>query len=162
MTSSSDQIIPEILKLYDETHNSKSHDISQPNNASESLDSHESNPDTSTNVPHNVQLLTEDCDIECIQRLKSHLSLLIEGDEHTMGYGRAFATLFGNDYDDLSVMIIMNLNQLQKQPNLKETLQMGSATTLNSLNEILQTFIKSNYTRDYDYDSQLTLKCFAK
>ena len=162
MTSSSDDVIPEILKLYDETDNLETHDISHSTNASESLDSQESNSDTPTNVVHQVQLLPEDCDIECIQRLKAHLSLLIEKDEYIMGYERAFATLFGNDYDNLSVMIIMYLNQLQKQPYLKDSLQRELAATLNCLNVILQTFIMSNYTRDYYYDSRLTLKCFAK
>ncbi|GJT26789.1 hypothetical protein Tco_0907064 [Tanacetum coccineum] len=53
------------------------------------------------------------------QRLHSHLKRLsnndLKGSRTENGFGRAFATLFGQDFEIFTCMMFLNMDQLQKQ-----------------------------------------------
>lgn len=78
-----------------------------------------------------------------------------------MGFERAFATLFGQDVQNFTDTMILNLDQLQQQLDQGESSNIGSMASLCVINKQLQVFIDSKSTMDYDYESQMTKKCFA-
>jgi hypothetical protein len=77
------------------------------------------------------------------------------------GFERAFATLFGQDVQTFTGTMILNLDQLQQQLDQGESFKIGSIAALCVLNKQLQVFINLKFTMDYDYESQMTLKCFV-
>ena len=99
--------------------------------------------------------------IECFRQLHSHLSVLLEGNGFKMGFERAFTTLFGQDVQTFTDTMILNLDQLRQQLDQEESSKIGSIAAVCVLNKQLQVFIDSKFTSDYDYDSQMTKKCFA-
>lgn len=103
----------------------------------------------------------KDCCIECFQQLHSHLSVLLEGNGFKMGFERAFATLFGQDVQAFTDTMILNLDQLRQQLDQAEPSNIGSMAALCVLNKQLQVFIDSKSAMVYDYESQMTMKCFA-
>jgi hypothetical protein len=105
--------------------------------------------------------LARECHIECFQTLQSHLSMLLEGNGFTMGFERAFITLFGQDVQTFTDIMILNLDQLRQQLVRKETSNEGSSAALCVLSKQLHSFFNSKSSLIYDYDSQMTMKCFA-
>ena len=103
----------------------------------------------------------KDSCIECFRQLHSHLSVLLEGTGFKMGFERAFATLFGQDVQTFTDTMILNLDQLQQQLDQGESSNIGSMASLCVINKQLQVFIDSKSAMDYDYESQMTKKCFA-
>lgn len=79
-----------------------------------------------------------------------------------MGFERAFMTLFGQDVQSFTEIMILNLDQLRQQLVRKVTSNEGSSAALGVLSKQLNNFVDSKYTVVYDYDSQMTMKCFAE
>ncbi|GKE70437.1 hypothetical protein Tco_1528509 [Tanacetum coccineum] len=69
-----------------------------------------------------MQLIQDKSKESCMvsfQRLHSHLKRLsnndLKGSRTENGFGRAFATLFGQDFESFTSMMFLNMDQLQKQ-----------------------------------------------
>ncbi|GJT50412.1 hypothetical protein Tco_0976569 [Tanacetum coccineum] len=64
------------------------------------------------------------------QRLHSHLKRLsnndLKGSQTENGFGHAFATLFGQDFEIFTGMMFLNIDQLQKQLDNNEFQEIGS------------------------------------
>jgi uncharacterized Fe-S cluster-containing radical SAM superfamily protein len=114
-------------------------------------------------TPQSCKLLelARECHIECLHTLQSHLSMLLEGNGFVMGFERAFMTLFSQDVQTFTDIMILNLDQLRQQLVRKETSNEGSSTALGVLSKQLHNFFDSKSSMIYDYDSQMTMKCFA-
>ena len=126
MSTNSDSFISEILKLYDKVEELKILNNVQltnalaPSNVFVSDIANMESFGSDSEVKEVLQPLrlvnnAKESSIECFQQLQSHLSLLLVEDKRTMGFVRAFATLFGYDLQDFSEIMILNLNQLQQQ-----------------------------------------------
>lgn len=105
--------------------------------------------------------LARECHIECFQTLQSHLSMLLEGNGFIMGFECAFITLFGQDVQTFTEVMILNLDQLRQQLVRKVTSYEESSAALCVLSKQLHSFFNSKSSMIYDYDSQMTMKCFA-
>ena len=99
--------------------------------------------------------------IECLQQLHSHLKHLFKKSEKTMGYERAFNTLFGQDIETFTVQMTLYLDQLLLQLDREHSSTERSTAALSVIYSQLQVFIDSKFTLMYDFDSQMTEKCFA-
>jgi hypothetical protein len=99
--------------------------------------------------------------IECFRQLHSHLSVLLEGTGFKMGFERAFATLFGQDVEDFTDTMILNLDQLQQQLDQGNSFKMESMAALCVIHKQLQVFCDSKFTLEYDHYSEMMKKCFA-
>lgn len=155
MTTSPDSSIPEILKLYDMADVTLTSDLHlQMNGLVPDNDSMvQSCSDSQENVIHQSSKLLEyarECYIECFQMLQSHLSVLLECDGFKMGFERAFTTLFGQDVQTFTDIMILNLDQLRQQLDREETTNAGSLTALCVLSKQLQSFINSKSAMIYD------------
>ena len=120
--------------------------------------------DSQENVFHQsskLLVLARECHIECFQILQSHLSVLLECDGFKIGFERAFTTLFGQDVQTFTDIMILNLDQLRQQLDREETTNAGSSATLCVLSKQLEGFINSKSAMKYDYESEMTMKCFA-
>lgn len=166
MAATFDSAISEILKLYDMidehmTSNPSQHiNVLVPDNAA--MESSCSDPQE--NVIHQPTKLLDDakdCCIECFRQLHFHLLVLLEGTGFKMGFERAFATLFGQDVQTFTDTMIHNLDQLRQQLDQAEPSNIGSMASLCVINKQLHKFIDSKFTLVYDYESQMTLKCFT-
>ncbi|GKD74204.1 hypothetical protein Tco_1332486, partial [Tanacetum coccineum] len=69
-------------------------------------------------------------------------------------------SLFGQDDDTFTSMMLLNVDQLQKQLDKDEIQEDGSMAAFWVINRQFQQFIDSQFT--LDYDSQMTNKYFAK
>jgi hypothetical protein len=166
MSTNSDLVISEILKLYNMIDDYKiSNSVQQTNGFETDIagmeplcsNLHERELLQPLQVLHDAN---ESC-IECFRQLHSHLSVLLEGTGFKMGFERAFATLFGQDVQTFTETMILNLDQLQQQLDQGESSNIGSMASLCVINKQLQVFINSKFTMDYDYDSLMTQQCFA-
>ncbi|GJU21176.1 hypothetical protein Tco_1154518 [Tanacetum coccineum] len=96
--------------------------------------------------------------------LHSHLQVLSKGDskgtriEH--GFKREFMSLFGQDVDTFTRIMLLNVDQLQKQLDKDEFQEDGSMTAFWVVNNQFQKFIDSKFT--LDYDSQMTDTYFVE
>jgi hypothetical protein len=88
--------------------------------------------------------------------------VLLKGTEFVRGYKCAFATLFGQDVQNFTDTMILNLDQLQQQLDQGIPSKTGSLAALSVLNKQLQMFFDSKLTLQYDYYSDMTRSCFAK
>lgn len=85
---------------------------------------------------------------ECFRQLHSHLSVLLEGTGFKMGFERAFATLFGQEVQTFTDTMILNLDQLQRQLDQRESPDIGSMAALRVISKQLQGFIDSKFAMD--------------
>ncbi|GJV40820.1 hypothetical protein Tco_1419260 [Tanacetum coccineum] len=96
--------------------------------------------------------------------LHLHLQVLsiedLKGTRIEHGFKRAFMSLFDQDHDTFTSMMLLNLDQLQKQLDKDEFQEDRSMTGFWVINRQFQKFIDSQFT--LDYDSQMTDKYFAK
>ncbi|GKB00347.1 hypothetical protein Tco_0828340 [Tanacetum coccineum] len=94
----------------------------------------------------------------------SHLQVLskedLKGTRIEHGFKREFMSLFGQDNDTFTSMMLLNVDQLQKQLDKDEFQEDGSMTAFWVINRQFQQFIDSQFT--LDYDSQMTDKYFAE
>ncbi|PWA61472.1 Actin-binding, cofilin/tropomyosin type [Artemisia annua] len=166
MSNSTDSVISEILKLYDMIDEHKISNMVQQTN---DLESDIANLESLCSISQDNELLqplklpdnAKDCCIECFRQLHSHLSVLLEGTGFKMGFERAFATLFGQDVQTCIHTMILNLDQLRQQIDQAELSNIGSMAALCVLNKQLQVFFDSKSAIVFDYESQMTMKCFA-
>ena len=166
MSTYSDSFICEVLKLYDTVDKHITQDPAHRCNGFESdiadvelscPNSHVKERHQSLKLPDNAK----ECSIECFQQLHSHLKLLFKKSEYTMGYERAFATLTSQDVETFTVKMTLYLDQLQQQLDREHFSAESSTAALSVINAQLQVFIDSKFTLMYDFDSQMTEKCFA-
>ena len=120
MTKSSNDVIPEILKLYDVTECTMILSKDQPMYTPEHGYTNEESTCVNLQETKAHQLLAlfnkgNECNIECFMQLHSHLSVLLEGNGFKMGFERAFASLFGQDVENFTNTMILNLDQLLQQ-----------------------------------------------
>ncbi|GJX41535.1 hypothetical protein Tco_0256525 [Tanacetum coccineum] len=80
-----------------------------------------------------MQLIQDKSKESCMvsfQRLHSHLKRLsnndLKGSRTENGFGRAFATLFGQDFEIFTGTMFLNMDQLQKQLDNNEFQEIGS------------------------------------
>ncbi|GJR81742.1 hypothetical protein Tco_0152527 [Tanacetum coccineum] len=96
--------------------------------------------------------------------LHSHIQVLskedLKGTRIEHGFKRAFMSLFSQDDDTFTSMMLLNVDQLQKQLDKDEFQEDGSMATFWVINRQFQKFIDSQFT--LDYDSQISDKYFAK
>ncbi|GKE50048.1 hypothetical protein Tco_1481306 [Tanacetum coccineum] len=96
--------------------------------------------------------------------LHSHLQVLSKDDlkgtriEH--GFKWAFMSLFGQDVDTFTSIMLLNVDQLQKQLDKDEFQEDGSMATFWVVNNQFQKFINSKFT--LDYDNQMTDTYFVE
>ena len=149
MTSNTDSFISEVLKLY------------------ESESSFQPVPVPVTNMMLSHQTMTKPLasisNLQCLKELYDHIKLLFKTTKHTMGYERAFITLSGHDPEDFKTNVTLHLDQLRQQLDLigHKFSEEKSNVALNVVNRQFKTFMDSKYTLIYDYDSQMTEKCFV-
>ncbi|GJV70266.1 hypothetical protein Tco_1485775 [Tanacetum coccineum] len=84
----------------------------------------------------------------------------LKGTRIEHGFKRAFMSLFGQDPDTFTSIMILNVDQLQKQLNKDEFQEDGSMTAFWVINKQFQQFIDSKFT--LDYASQMTDKYFVE
>ncbi|GJR83456.1 hypothetical protein Tco_0154241 [Tanacetum coccineum] len=84
----------------------------------------------------------------------------LKGTRTEHGFKRAFMSLFGKDNDTFTSMMLLNVDQLQKQLDKDEFQEEGSMATFWVINRQLQMFIDSQFT--LDYNNEMTDKYFAE
>ncbi|GJQ97067.1 hypothetical protein Tco_0008206 [Tanacetum coccineum] len=70
--------------------------------------------------------------------INSHLSAFnndLKGSRTENGFGRAFATLFGQDFETFTGTMFLNMDQLQKQLDNNEFQEIGSMASFKSIDE---------------------------
>ncbi|GKA82305.1 hypothetical protein Tco_0789053 [Tanacetum coccineum] len=89
-----------------------------------------------------MQLIQDKSKESCMvsfQRLHSHLKRLsnndLKGSRTENGFGRAFATLFGQDFEIFTGTMFLNMDQLQKQLDNNEFQEIGSMASFKSIDE---------------------------
>ncbi|GJX22337.1 hypothetical protein Tco_0226782 [Tanacetum coccineum] len=89
------------------------------------------------------------------QRLHLHLKRLsnndLKGSRTENGFGRAFATLFGQDFETFTGTMFLNMDQLQKQLDNNEFQEIGSMASFKVLETQFQMFIKSKIYLNDEY-----------
>lgn len=148
MNITTDSFISEVLKLYE-------------------LDSPQrllTDPELSIPVSHQTMTLpyVNVCNLHCLQELHDHIKLLFKTTKHTMGYERAFNILSGHDLGDFKTNVTLYLDQLRQQldQGRHKYSEEKSRVALEVVSRQFKTFMDSKYTLIYDYDSQMTEKCF--
>ncbi|GJR97696.1 hypothetical protein Tco_0269870 [Tanacetum coccineum] len=102
----------------------------------------------------------ESC-MKSFRLLQSHLQVLSYNDLKINGcIERAFATLFEQDVQTFTGIMLLNLDQLEKQLDKDEFQGDRSMAAFCVINKQFQMFIDSQLT--WDYDSQMTEKYFAE
>ncbi|GJZ50775.1 hypothetical protein Tco_0605290 [Tanacetum coccineum] len=102
----------------------------------------------------------ESC-MKSFRLLQSHLQVLSYNDLKINGcFERAFATLFEQDVQTFTGIMLLNLDQLEKQLDKDEFQGDRSMAAFCVINKQFQMFIDSQFT--WDYDSQMTEKYFAE
>ncbi|GKC72424.1 hypothetical protein Tco_1118307, partial [Tanacetum coccineum] len=102
----------------------------------------------------------ESC-MKSFRLLQSHLQVLSYNDLKINGcFERAFATLFGQDVQTFTGIMLLNLDQLEKQLDKDEFQGDRSMTAFCVINKQFQKFIDWQYF--LDYDSEMTEEYFAK
>ncbi|GKA75854.1 hypothetical protein Tco_0782232 [Tanacetum coccineum] len=94
------------------------------------------------------------------QRLHSHLKRLsnndLKGSQTENGSGRAFATLFGQDFETFTGTMFLNMDQLQKQLDNNKFQEIGSMASFKSSETQFQMFINSQI---YLNDEYIVMTC---
>ncbi|GKE84193.1 hypothetical protein Tco_1557935, partial [Tanacetum coccineum] len=89
------------------------------------------------------------------QRLHSHLKRLLnndlKGSRTENGFGRAFATLFGQDFETFTGTMFLNMDQLQKQLDNNEFQEIRSMASFKVLETQFQMFINSQIYLNDEY-----------
>ncbi|GKC78693.1 hypothetical protein Tco_1129467 [Tanacetum coccineum] len=105
-----------------------------------------------------MQLIQDKSKESCMvsfQRLHSHLKRLsnndLKGSRTENGFGRAFATLFGQDFEIFIGTVFLNMDQLQKQLDNNEFQKIGSMASFKVLETQFQMFIKSKIYLNDEY-----------
>ncbi|GJT27303.1 hypothetical protein Tco_0907578 [Tanacetum coccineum] len=105
-----------------------------------------------------MQLIQDKSKESCMvsfQRLHSHLKRLsnndLKGSRTENGFGRAFATLFGQDFETFTGTMFLNMDQLQKQLDNNEFQEIGSMTSFKVLETQFQMFINSQIYLNDEY-----------
>ncbi|GKA56013.1 hypothetical protein Tco_0755085 [Tanacetum coccineum] len=105
-----------------------------------------------------MQLIQDKSKESCMvsfQRLHSHLTRLsnndLKGSRTENGFGRAFATLFGQDFEIFTGTMFLNMDQLQKQIDNNEFQEIGSMASFKVLETQFQMFIKSKIYLNDEY-----------
>ncbi|GKA76038.1 hypothetical protein Tco_0782416 [Tanacetum coccineum] len=105
-----------------------------------------------------MQLIQDKSKESCMvsfQRLHSHLKRLsnndLKGSRTENGFGRAFATLFGQDFEIFTGTMFLNMDQLQKQLDNNEFQEIGSMASFKVLETQFQMFIKSKIYLNDEY-----------
>ncbi|GJY49458.1 hypothetical protein Tco_0439414 [Tanacetum coccineum] len=102
----------------------------------------------------------ESC-MKSFRLLQSHLQVLSYNDLKINGcFERAFATLFEQDVQTFTGIMLLNLDQLEKQLDKDEFQGDRSMAAFCVINKQFQMFIDTQST--WDYDSQMTEKYFAE
>ncbi|GJT51748.1 hypothetical protein Tco_0977905 [Tanacetum coccineum] len=102
----------------------------------------------------------ESC-MKSFRLLQSHLQVLSYNDLKINGcFERAFATLFEQDVQTFTGIMLLNLDQLEKQLDKDEFQGDRSMDVFCVINKQFQMFIDTQST--WDYDSQMTEKYFAE
>ncbi|GJR75629.1 hypothetical protein Tco_0087994 [Tanacetum coccineum] len=102
----------------------------------------------------------ESC-MKSFRLLQSHLQVLSYNDLKINGcLERAFATLFEQDVQTFTGIMLLNLDQLEKQLDKDEFQGDRSMAAFCVINKQFQMFIDTQFT--WDYDSQMTEKYFAE
>ncbi|GKD52985.1 hypothetical protein Tco_1286372 [Tanacetum coccineum] len=106
-----------------------------------------------------MQLIQDKSKESCMvsfQRLHSHLKRLLnndlKGSGTENGFGRAFATLFGQDFEIFTGTMFLNMDQLQKQLDNNEFQEIGSMASFKVLETHL-VIIESNGTESQEHDT---------
>ncbi|GJY21190.1 hypothetical protein Tco_0393756 [Tanacetum coccineum] len=109
-----------------------------------------------------MQLIQDKSKESCMvsfQRLHSHLKRLsnndLKGSQTENGFGHAFATLFGQDFEIFTGTMFLNIDQLQKQLGNNEFQEIGSMASFKVLETQFQMFIKSKIYLNDEYIGQL-------
>ncbi|GJS68805.1 hypothetical protein Tco_0683370 [Tanacetum coccineum] len=84
----------------------------------------------------------------------------LKGTRIEHGFKRAFMSLFGQDNDTFTSMMLLNVDQLQQQLDKDEFQEDGFMAAFWVINKQFQKFIDSKFT--LDYDSQMTHKYFVE
>ncbi|GJW94015.1 hypothetical protein Tco_0173687 [Tanacetum coccineum] len=100
------------------------------------------------------------------QRLHSHLKRLsnndLKGSRTENGFGRVFATLFGQDFEIFTGMMFLNMDQLQKQLDNNEFQEIGSMASFKVLERNqLQLFFQEILVPIYDEESMAEVQMTA-
>ncbi|GJX75291.1 hypothetical protein Tco_0313886 [Tanacetum coccineum] len=105
-----------------------------------------------------MQLIQDKSKESCMvsfQRLHSHLKRLsnndLKGSRTENGFGRAFATLFGQDFETFTGTMFLNMDQLQKQLDNNEFQEIGSMASFKVLETQFQMFINSQIYLNDEY-----------
>ncbi|GJU33857.1 hypothetical protein Tco_1182211 [Tanacetum coccineum] len=105
-----------------------------------------------------MQLIQDKSKESCMvsfQRLHSHLKRLsnndLKGSRTENGFGRAFATLFGQDFETFTGTMFLNMDQLQKQLDNHKFQEIGSMASFKVLETQFQMFIKSKIYLNDEY-----------
>ncbi|GJW99493.1 hypothetical protein Tco_0183407 [Tanacetum coccineum] len=113
---------------------------------------------------HQLQQMQHKAKESCMKSfrlLQSHLQVLSYNDLKINGcFERAFATLFEQDVQTFTGIMLLNLDQLEKQLDKDEFQGDRSMAAFCVINKQFQMFIDSQFT--WDYDSQMTEKYFAE
>ena len=114
--------------------------------------------------PHQTMTLpfVNSYNLQCLQELHDHIKLLFKTTKRTMGYERAFNTLSGHDLGDFKTNVTLYLDQLRQQLDQvrHKFSEEKSKVALDVVSRQFKIFMDSKYTLIYDYDSQMTEKCF--
>lgn len=117
--------------------------------------------DSELHQPQKLLDNAEESSIECFRLLHSHIKSLFEQSCYSVGYRRAFVTLFGHDIESFIVTMTLYLDQLQQQMDRADFSESYCTASYGVILKQLQAFINSRFTMEYDYDSQMTSKRFA-
>ncbi|GKD93923.1 hypothetical protein Tco_1373760, partial [Tanacetum coccineum] len=105
-----------------------------------------------------MQLIQDKSKESCMvsfQQLHSHLKHLskndLKGSRTENGFGRAFATLFGQDFDTFTSTMFLNMDQLQKQLDNNEFQEIRYMASFKVLETQFQMFIKSKIYLNDEY-----------
>ncbi|GJW46809.1 hypothetical protein Tco_0542413 [Tanacetum coccineum] len=105
-----------------------------------------------------MQLIQDKSKESCMvsfQQLHSHLKRLsnndLKGSRTEKGFGRAFPTLFGQDFEIFTGTMFLNMDQLQKQLDNNEFQEIGSMASFKVLETQFQMFINSQIYLNDEY-----------
>ncbi|GJV61049.1 hypothetical protein Tco_1467149 [Tanacetum coccineum] len=140
-------------KVDSEPPNGSNENITNPYECEQTLDVSVEKKDTLSSYleseEQQMQLIQDKSKESCMvsfQRLHSHLKRLsnndLKGSRTENGFGRAFATLFGQDFEIFTGTMFLNMDQLQKQLDNNEFQDIGSMASFKVLETQFQMFIK--------------------
>ncbi|GKA65254.1 hypothetical protein Tco_0764961 [Tanacetum coccineum] len=108
------------------------------------------------------------------QRLHSHLKRLsnndLKGSRTENGFGRAFATLFGQDFETFTGTMFLNVDQLEKQLDNNEFQEIGSMASFKVLEtqefveelvqfmDMLKSRLMKEHALKWEYDSSVIIE----